>query len=337
MKESEIKIIGKMDDEIKEETKRKVVKELEEYVAEVLTVVKKLELPRSEEDLKMIEKMNLWLEEYLINIGAEESVKKIRADQFMILSESDFVKVGASVFEDDWSGAYGKMVPGVDIIFVKKLSEKDKFVSVVSILHEMVHLNSVFKLNISKNEGGEGFRLGYSIKPNRKDDGDAGDKPRYMDGLNEAIVQMVTLDILTLKHAEELESDFGITKEDQTEFWSKDGYAGYEYIFGIVIRRLAKELGLSSMDQWQKFRKNLFTGNLMFLRDVEKVFGKGSLRVLAFMGSHVSHARSDNMLRLFEKYFLTENQIEREEVAEKIFSNDEDKGYFEKYKKRLEK
>lgn len=325
-----------MDDEKREEAKEGLLKGLEGEIAEILGMAKKLELTKSEDDLKMIEKINFWLEDYLTNIGAGEFVKKINPNQLVVLSDDDFVRIGRDVFKKDWSFYSGKMIPGADIVFMKRLPEKERFAAMVNILHELVHVVSKFGLRVFENENGGGSRSGYFIKSFKKEaDGDFGDY-EYFDGLNESIVQMVTLDILE-QHTDELEKDYSITKEEQKEFKFKDGYAGYEYIYMLMAKNLAEKLGLSPRDYGKKFRKNLFTGNLMFLRDVEKFFGKGSLRVLAFMGSHASHARDDDMIRLFEKYFSTESQAEREEIAEKIFNNEEDKGYFEKYKKRLGK
>ena len=173
MKESEIKIIGKMDDESREEFKRETVAGLDREVEKILSATKQFELPKNEEDLRIIEKINIWLEEYFKNIGAEEFVKKIKADQFVILQENDFVKIGHDMFDSDWSHHHAKMMPGMDIVFVKRLPETEKFAALVSYLHEAVHIESLFKLNafVSK-EGVEDprgmHRLGYSIKSTKK-------------------------------------------------------------------------------------------------------------------------------------------------------------------------
>ena len=341
MKESEIKIIGKMDDESREEFKRETVAGFDREVEKILSATKQFELPKNEEDLRIIEKINIWLEEYFKNIGAEEFVKKIKADQFVILQENDFVKIGHDMFDSDWSHHHAKMMPGMDIVFVKRLPETEKFAALVSYLHEAVHIESRFKLNafVSK-EGVEDprgmHRLGYSIKSTKKGKDEKLENYDYFDGLNEAITQMITLDILR-QHGQELERDYSITPEEQKNFKFKDGYMGYEYVYMVMLQKLAENLNQNPRDYNKKFNKNIFTGDLMFLRDVEKVFGKGSLRVLAFMGSHPPHASDLEMIKFFEGYFLTEDENERKEIVEKIFSGEEDKGYFEKYKKRAEK
>lgn len=336
MKESEIKIIGRMTDESRDEFKKETVAKFDKEIEEILTNAKKYELPKNEEDLEMISRLNLWIEEYLKNIGGEGFVKKVDPEQIIILSDDDFVKIGRDIFDSDWSSYSGKMIPGVDIIFVKRLPETERFGIIVSLLHEVVHVNSKFRLNIFKNDERGGSRSGYSTKSVKKDKHNEFESYEYFDGLNEAIVQMTTLDILD-KHTEELEKDYSITKKEQTAFRRQDIYVGYEYIFRIMIKKLAQEFNLSQMEYWKKFRRNLFTGDLMFLRDVEKVFGKGSLRVLSFMGAHASHAQNLELIKLFERYFLTDNQTERKEVAEKIFEKQEDEKYREKYKKRHNK
>lgn len=335
MKEGELKITGKMDEKDKDDLRKEVIDELDKEAKEIMEKAIELELPKDEEDLGIIENVNNWLADYLKGSDAEEFIQKVSEDKFIVLSDGDFNKIGADLFNDDWSQGYGKMIPGVDIIFVRKLSETEKFKKILALLHELIHFNSKYKLRV----GGQikdsvdypgGSRSGYSIK-SIKEEGGEFKSYRYFDGFNEAIVQTMALDMLR-RHAKELEAEFGINEEDQKKFL--DGYAGYEYVFMVMLKKLSGELGISPKDYWQKIKTGLFTGNLMFLRDIERVFGKGSLRVLAFMGSSSAHAQDEDLIRLFGNFFLADNPDERNEIAEKIFDKEGDERYFDKYKKR---
>src|SRR3989344_3305812 len=121
MKENEIKIIGKMDNESREEFKRETVANLNKEIEEIIINAKKHELPKTEEDLRMIEQMNLWTSQYLKDIGAEEFIKKVDPNQFIILSDDDFIKIGRDEFGSDWSHFSGKILPGADVIFARRL------------------------------------------------------------------------------------------------------------------------------------------------------------------------------------------------------------------------
>lgn len=334
MKESEIKIIGRMSDESRDEFKREAVVKLDKEIEETLTYAKKHELSKSEEELEMISRLNLWIGEYLKNIGEEGFVKKVDPEQFIILSEEDFVGVGKEAFDSDWSLYSGKFFSGADVIFIKRRPKIKRFEIIVALLHEIVHLETNFRLNFFKDDERGGSMSGYSMKSIKKEENGDFESYEYFVGLNEALIQMVTLDIL-YKHTDELERDYAITKDEQKSFEIRNGYAGYEYILMIMTKRLSEGLGLNPSDYLKKFRRNLFTGDLMFLRDVERVFGKGSLRVLAFMGAHSSHAQDIETIKLFESYFKSENQNEREVITEKIFEKQEDEKYFKKYIKRV--
>jgi len=50
-------------------------------------------------------------------------------------------------------------------------------------------------------------------------------------------------------------------------------------ILEIVLEKIAKNNKEKPEQVWQRFKKGFFTGEMMHLRDVEKTFGKGALRV----------------------------------------------------------
>lgn len=341
MKERDIKIIGKMDEEKKRELAGETDRELEEEYRRIISLARKSELIKNEGDLRTIERINFWLGEYFRDADIEE-FRKISPEQFIFLSQDDFIKFGWDVFNKDWSDFPAKSILLLrGIILINRSLELNRFAYIAGLLHEAIHIASEYKSKIlyKKKTNTDGYeddsgsaRTGYSIRSVKKEvDGEDYQTYEYFEGLNEAIIQLTTFDILT-KHKEELFSEFNITEEEKNKF--RDGYGAYEHIFVIIAKRVAKNLGISPKDYWLRFKKNLFVGNLMFLRDIERTFGRGSLRVLAFLGSSSSHAYDQDLIGLFEKYFTSDDMAERNQIADKIFDGEGDKKYLEKYKRR---
>jgi hypothetical protein len=83
-------------------------------------------------------------------------------------------------------------------------------------------------------------------------------------------------------------------------------------IVEIIIQKVAEKKGEDRELVWQRFKRGLFSGEMMHLRDIEETFGKGSLRILASLESE------DVPVAMVKKYFESENETEKNAIAREI-------------------
>lgn len=92
---------------------------------------------------------------------------------------------------------------------------------------------------------------------------------------------------------------------------------------------MAKYFNQTHEEVFQKIKKGFFTGDMMHLRLIEEVFGPGSLRVLAAMGTEGATKDTDEgeLYKKIEEFFLSENQEERNRLADDILATRERLAY----------
>ena len=95
-----------------------------------------------------------------------------------------------------------------------------------------------------------------------------------------------------------------------------------------IIFRISEKQGEEYQTVWKRFERGYFTGEMMHMRDVERTFGKGSLRILAAAYPE-SENRDDIDEKIFE-YFDAKTEEEKDELAKEILNERE----FEIYLKR---
>lgn len=201
-----------------------------------------------------------------------------------------------------------------DRIVVRKQKNNLQFFKVM--VHELLHAYSWNKFYIKETE--EGFRGGtkrsgyaYSSKENQ-------DEIQFQ-GLTEAIIEDFQREI-TYKHAEELT---GLTTDEKSILEIKalnwNSYPFERDILHYAVDRLAKENNLEDSEIWQKLRRGLFTGEMMFLRMFEKTFGPDTLKILAKFGGS-GQMEDEETYKKFKEYFNTLlNQ--RKEIAKVLLNS----------------
>ena len=82
---------------------------------------------------------------------------------------------------------------------------------------------------------------------------------------------------------------------------------------------MAKENNLEADEIWQKLRKGLFTGEMMFLRMFEKTFGPNTLKILAKFGAS-GQIEDEEVYEKFKQYFDASLE-NREDIAKILLSS----------------
>lgn len=306
------------ENKITAEEKEKMVK----YVSKTRELSKEKmagEIEKKEEELKFFEFANKYIKEELQLLGIEESVD-MNPDQFHFLDRETYHNVAknpdslAFVFPL-WASAY---------VNVEEMSHRLQLYK--TILHEALHLYS-FQKNQIYTEDKENYllnyRYGYSNDNKVKDR--FGEEHSHFVALNESMTDLIVLDILR-KHRQELIEEFDITPEEAIKPIS---YNDYKELLILIMQKIAENLDENYDDVWERFKKGYFTGEMMHLRDIERVFGNGSVRFLAAISSFVKDADAEVDKEVFT-FFETDDEQVREQIAQKVLDNREWNGYLKR-------
>lgn len=170
------------------------------------------------------------------------------------------------------------------------------------LLHEMVHSVSHIKYEILEDDI-KNYRIGYALKNHK-------DNIKYFESFNEALTEDLTQSLL-FKNRQVLYNTFNINKFGTPNSYSKDNMIIDNIVIGLSDNNKIPEHLIRD-----KFYKGLLTGDMMHLREIDKVFGEGSLRLLAFLDAH---EKTESVYPLYIKYFdLQYSDEERYNYAEQI-------------------
>ncbi len=259
------------------------------------------ELRKSPETLNFIETINGYLNEELEAMGLDEA--QLDPQRIHVLTADGFAKNFPHLA--DVNGVYNDSKDG---IYVEQ--DKSRLQTYKSMLHEVIHQLS-YKAIAANPEIRETYviRSGYANIPGTEE------HHEHFRGLNEAVIDSVVKEVLQ-KHADELVEDFNITEKEQREPVSY--YDDYIRILDVIMDKIAEKNGEDREAVWGRFKKGEFTGEMMHLREVERTFGKGALRVLAALGSGTITMKRSKLIEKMEEYFETDDAATQERIAKEI-------------------
>jgi len=296
MERPELNIHGKGLDA---DEREKVAKHFEQSFQEGLEPVEG-EIEKSSEILHFIEKINGYLNDELRELGLDEV--QLDARRIHILPTDIFKK------EYPHAEANGLYWDAEDGVYVKQ--DKSRLQAYKSLLHEVVHQISYRSVYANPET-----RATYVIRSGYNNDQAAEEHHEHFRGMNEAVVDSIVKEVLQ-KHAAELIKDFKITEDEQKE--SVNYYDDYMDILNIIMEKIAEKNSENKEAVWTRFKKGEFTGEMMHLREVERTFGKGALRVLAALGSGTKNMKHSKLIEQMQAYFQTDDAATQEKNAKEI-------------------
>jgi len=212
-------------------------------------------------------------------------------------------------------------------VFLNRDRYPDRFAFYVALFHEGIHLASHQKFHLF--EGSlpiATYRAGYTNmdfckRPHRE----------HFRGFDEAVVDMTTRELIE-KNWQNLSSTLHFNENDKAYLGSlktatDTGYGEYDKIIDFVIDGIAQNKGEAREAVWNRFKKGVFTGEMMHLRDVERVFGKGTLRVLAHLGTSKDGEPQKNDAAIVMRYLQSGDEEEKGQIAKELLSEVEYRAY----------
>lgn len=263
------------------EARMQLVTESKERLLELLA--KYPERAKTPEELESIDVTLDILHKEVVRLCGENSFK-VAPENIHILEQS-----AAEEMEGE-SLLAGRAFPASGEAVIADIENVGALEKLHTIVHESTHLysSSIATMRPDTNNELEQIRdkAGYvstaRITPTRV-------TRNNFEGLDEAVVEKVSLSVITeLFHRQE--ELFGEERYDVSDFTRFMGnfhrisaYADAIQIIESIVRRVARESERDEGEVWDDLKRGTFTGSVMHLRQIEKVYGPGSLRYLAEM------------------------------------------------------
>lgn len=262
-------------------------------------------LEKTEEQLKWIDMVNRFIAVEMEELGITEftpiSVEQVRfVDEFW----SSAVPVSNA---DSAEGLHHALYRTISVN-LKQINENienkavDKRLKQFSVLlHEALHEKSFVKYDI-RGEKIKPYRVGYNLM---KED-------LAFNGFNEGVTDLLTLRLLDM-HRDEIKDEFGIDlntdqdKNDKNSIWN--------YVNRKDVAILVSNIYEGSSDTlW----KGYFTGQMMHLREIERKYGKDSLKLLALLDADIDKFGKDKAIKIHNFFDEETTDVERSQIKAEL-------------------
>lgn len=265
------------------------------------------EIKKAKEEVEFIDELNQCLLDEFKGLGINTSTSSlVSADRIHFLPpEKYYNRYGANGigYYDINNGAI--LINSVATRLICPDS-RNKLFQVIA--HEVIH-----SLSYETD-----FRLGYSVQANDANKNKImrsmySNYDEHFRGLNEAVTDKMAIEVLNKI----------LKKEPLPE--SMGGYSEFIDILNMIIEKVSQENNEGVNAIWKAFKRGLFSGEMMHLREIEKIFGRGALRILAALrewdergGDFKETKASEVLYEKALKYFKTDNEQERNIIAKSI-------------------
>ncbi len=309
-----------------EKSKNNIIAYLQDAWQESASQKQENEIEKTSEDIETIEKAKKSLNNELASLGLTLRLD-LQPEEVHIISRSTFLSPkkypggdysaidrNINVYKEE-----GKTITYINVL-QKVLSQISGYSMELGVnndldlkhilIHESTHKTSHHKYALYREELNKThlveYRVGYEINSPKGD---------FMGGFNEAVVEATTLDIVNRENL----------SQGKKQIKSPTDYRVDVEIVDKIAEKIALLKKEKKEDVWKRFKTGQFTGNMMHLRDIEKAFGPGSLRILASMKPGSTREKP-----LYVSYFNTEDPSARQKISEKIIE------FLDKEKKLLD-
>jgi hypothetical protein len=269
------------------------------------------ELEKSDKDVELIDGINLIIEKELGEMGID-GFTSIDKEQIHFLSANQFEK------EFPGNSSRGLHFSTEKGIYVNKDANPQNIQLLVTLFHEMIHCTSKTKYYSEDNVIYDA-RSGYRVTSDWKEKDRA-----YLEGFNELVVDY-TVYFWLHKNTDFFEEKFGITKED-----INGGHYAYMGI-GMLMEKIVSSIAekrqkidpeQGNMSVLADLIKGQFDNTLLFLKEVEETFGKGSIEILSKLGANTEENNPELFIKIMDYFMLSDsgNEEQRDSIRTELLS-----------------
>jgi hypothetical protein len=255
------------------------------------------EIEKSPEIEQAIFEINQYRDEIAEELGLPKPIP-LKPSQIHLLPPEDFQERYPNYSADVWAN-HENVGDGIFLKYKPRLRSLD--ITKMVLLHEGIHVDS-FRAFFTRNVDGQAIdnltgetRSGYATgKPMQEREHE------HFLALNEAVVQKITW--------EKIRDRIPTVVNNPT-------YIVEIGILDAIINRIAEVNSEDEQIVWKRIKRGLFTGEMMHLRQIERVYGKGSLEILA----NLKMDDLEQMKKAIE-YFKTTDYSRRAELSEQLLA-----------------
>ena len=244
------------------------------------------ELSKSVEEIQTIDTVNQILGDRIEELGLARPAD-IPKDRIRVFTQDVF-----DILKPD-SDTLAHYNPTKDTIHLPRTESTTNFAG--SLIHEGLHYHSVKTIKLDK---GDIYpkRNGYNM----------GTK---MLGLDEATVSIMTY-LLMSEHFTDFSDDTRLSYQD------------YVPILNGILNGISETSGKDKSDVWKTIQKGLFVPGMHALKDIERTFGKYSLKLLGLLGHEEAFTSTPSELTLLiYGYFTNPDPNARMDILEHVYTN----------------
>lgn len=195
--------------------------------------------------------------------------------------------------------------------------KRDSLSLMLTLVHEMAHENGIRKWSFQvATEGADDlYRSGYRVSDSRG----ASNDDTHFEAFDEGVVEMIALGAL-LQGRERVAARLDMPLNAYDQKLSESGF--YRHAVRVVTRitdGLARYLKRDERAVWSTIVQGEVSGNMMWMRDIEEVFGEGSLRVLDRLVADPKNKDDQDLNEKVMTYFDLEDARDRERMQAEIY------------------
>jgi hypothetical protein len=203
-------------------------------------------------------------------------------------------------------------------IYIRSDDKMPKLEEFNTYLHELCHALSHSKHALEKIDD-ESFQLtktrtGYGVDNAQKNHS-------HFLALNEAMTQWISERIMK-DNEQKIKQELQVNNKELVHWHNvRDYYFPFMHVLWNIMIQLEKSSGTGSKEMDNKYMRGYFDGSMMHLRDIEKSFGPGSLKVFSALSFSTDGKEKLNLVRLVNEYFCCNNTQRKDEIAQKVLNN----------------
>lgn len=235
--------------------------------------------------------------------------KEFPKERFRFLSQQEFDAEFPRL-----EGALGMHGVDEDFVIVDQNKSEELF---LTILHEMTHDVAVKKSKFDVNGKLVSYINGYMVGKIVTDSAGKSSVKLHFDGLNEGVVEMTALRVAA-RYSDDFD-DFGISKEDLGKALTGHQYKDATIVVSSIVSVLARETNSDELEIWKQIERGQYTGEMAWVYEVDRVFGKGSLRVLDSLIAWPKTDTEREYNKKILKYFQMKDADERAAFQSEIY------------------
>lgn len=261
------------------------------------------EQQKTEEEIKMIQTVNEFIAEEFKRLEIQEPFIPIDPEQVHLLSRETYQRKFDMATDD------GSAHPvSHEVYIVKDDFSRNYLFS--TLLHEILHMASHQKFYAdTDNHNIYDYRVGYRLRNQKEED--------LFRGFNEIMTDF-TLFKIWGRHRDDLEAKLSFTK-DEANNTAVAYFVRYKSLLDDILKRVAEHRNEKPEQTADRFSKGMFTGEMMHLRDVEKVYGENAIEVLSLLGKKdVSRDEMEAIDKKVRGYFYETDKEKRKAIAEEL-------------------